>query len=335
MFVSCWFVLAACVSGSAVTHRQEKWNLQMVISSHGSRTINDQSSHAHDISIDPVSYVHIPKTGSGIATAVAHLLCGDKIRKGKIVKEPDQRLMNRCGPAHFQRFDIGHKPLKPGVDLSKVVTVLRQPRQRIISGYFHSFHDCRPLQRKYNFSVTDSTPKLPMGSNTINSSLLMEYADCVQACAINIITGHWCSHSDQDPSEQIAQAIDTVNKIGYVGITEQWELSICLFHAMYGGECLPAEFERVRPGLERKDTSDYDESAFGDWFPDDQLLYNVARKRFEQQMIEYNVNRHSCATRYCPKARRSFGYAKDSTISFLSAHGHQSGPLSLARSHST
>jgi hypothetical protein len=33
----------------------------------------------------------------------------------------------------------------------------------------------------------------------------------------------------------------------HAGITDEWDSSICLFHAMYGGRQLPVEFRNVRP----------------------------------------------------------------------------------------
>merc|ERR1719382_550591 len=32
----------------------------------------------------------------------------------------------------------------------------------------------------------------------------------------------------------------------FVGITEHWDLSVCLFHAMYGGPCTSHEFDTLR-----------------------------------------------------------------------------------------
>ena len=33
----------------------------------------------------------------------------------------------------------------------------------------------------------------------------------------------------------------------HAGITDEWDSSICLFHAMYGGRQLPVEFRNTRP----------------------------------------------------------------------------------------
>ena len=38
------------------------------------------------------------------------------------------------------------------------------------------------------------------------------------------------------------------NDFAFVGLTEEWDLSVCLFHRMFGGECHVREFLDVRPG---------------------------------------------------------------------------------------
>jgi len=135
-----------------------------------------------------------------------------------------------------------------------------------------------------------------------------------------MLTGYNCGDLHQTDKSRLKKAVKIVQKIGYVGLTEHWELSMCLWHAMFGGECIASEFKTLRPGLERKHGKYYDESAFGEWFPDDQILYEAAKKRVEQQMIAYNVNPHSCATKYCPKVQHLFaGYGNHSLASLLNS----------------
>merc|ERR1711982_201734 len=46
----------------------------------------------------------------------------------------------------------------------------------------------------------------------------------------------------------IALALDRLeNGFKFIGLTEEWNLSICLFHAMLGGKCLDWEFSKSRP----------------------------------------------------------------------------------------
>ncbi|CAK9071057.1 unnamed protein product [Durusdinium trenchii] len=50
------------------------------------------------------------------------------------------------------------------------------------------------------------------------------------------------------------QAVQRLREgFAFVGLTEEWDLSICLFHAMFGGPCHSSEFHNARPGQHAKD----------------------------------------------------------------------------------
>lgn len=123
--------------------------------------------------------------------------------------------------------------------------MIRHPVQRVISGWFDDKHDCR-------------------GAATIGV-----YAKCVKSCAAQMILGSPCGASlpDGEPdlfAHEPSEAVDRIRKFGFVGITEEWELSVCLFHAMFGGDCLPVEFPKDRAGTALKaKTGLYDPEAVG------------------------------------------------------------------------
>lgn len=83
----------------------------------------------------------------------------------------------------------------------------------------------------------------------------------------------------------------------FVGLTSEWDSSICLFHKMLGGMALPVEFMNTRPHSGNPshpksvtDTRRYRESSFRNlegspvddlWHDQwDEALYKVAQKRF-------------------------------------------------------
>uniref|UniRef100_A0A7S2AX14 Uncharacterized protein n=1 Tax=Alexandrium andersonii TaxID=327968 RepID=A0A7S2AX14_9DINO len=75
----------------------------------------------------------------------------------------------------------------------------------------------------------------------------------------------------------------------FVGLMEEFDLSVCLFHAMFGGECLPVEFENMRKGGPR---SSYPELA--DLYNVDQVLYDIAAERFWRDVKAFGVHREFC-----------------------------------------
>merc|ERR1711870_43256 len=46
--------------------------------------------------------------------------------------------------------------------------------------------------------------------------------------------------------EEIQLAINRVQEMTFVGITEEWNLSICLFHSIYGSTCSGHDFINTR-----------------------------------------------------------------------------------------
>merc|ERR1719401_1302395 len=82
----------------------------------------------------------------------------------------------------------------------------------------------------------------------------------------------------------------------FVGITEQWDLSVCLFRAMFGGECVSSDFSNTRQGNLSSSTSLYDTSelyGFVDVY--DGPLYAKAQTMFEQDLKLYEVDEDKCA----------------------------------------
>jgi len=267
--------------------------------------------------IEPIYYLHVPKCGSSFATAVAHLACGDKIDRESTVDEPGnpvdhlatQKWNKKCGDGRFARFESGHEPLDPTMSdesLSKVVMMVREPNARISSGYMHNLHDCFPLQKKYNIKHQDAQPWQPDGE--LDPSILEEYARCVHSCMTNMLIGHSCAYYRGEPSEE-QQSLDReaalarLPKLGFVGLTDQWDLSVCLWHAKFGGECLPAEFRNVRPARTQYSAADLSESSH----VNDRAIYDRAAELFAADLAAHGVTPEACARTYCPEVAHLFG----------------------------
>ena len=100
----------------------------------------------------------------------------------------------------------------------------------------------------------------------------------------------------------------------YVGLTDEWALSICLLHAKLGGRCLRAEFDNSRPTTSRltrlpwiRNTSLRDYTAWaaeevarvGD--PFDEALYEAVEARFRAEVAQHRLSRERCEA-LCPDA---------------------------------
>ena len=121
------------------------------------------------------------------------------------------------------------------------LTMLRQPEQRILSGYYDDLHS-------WPYYLFDNRP--PRSE--------LEYAKIVAGCGVKLLTrdghsaerGHYntvCGDPAPATHDETALAIERlIEGFPFVGIQEEPVQSICLFHAMFGGTCTPQEFDGVR-----------------------------------------------------------------------------------------
>lgn len=102
-----------------------------------------------------------------------------------------------------------------------------------------------------------------------------------------------------------AKAVERLDGFAFVGIVEAWGLSVCLFHAMYAGECLPVEFENTRPARSMPDTflnHTSNATEFGGYHDSyDWPLYVASVARFKKDLARFNVTPGMCEE-LCPNA---------------------------------
>jgi len=264
----------------------------------------NNETEGSEANIEPIFYVHIPKAGSSIATSIVHLVCGNKVDSHLAILDPGQTQtwQNKCGRNKIRRFKSSHDPLDLKVDLSTVVTMARPAKQRIISGYMHSLHDCPRLQRMKGIQANP-----PWKIDQIDRQLLIQYAKCVEGCATSMFSGHRCTEERNLHQIQadVPGVVAKIPKMGFVGLTNHWDLTICMWHARFGGECLEAEFANLRPG--KYGDFAHDESLLESSFnPVDDAVYEAAAKHFMSDMKKYDVTPKTCAITYCPKMAHLF-----------------------------
>merc|ERR1711879_923840 len=79
------------------------------------------------------------------------------------------------------------------------------------------------------------------------------------------------------------------------GITEEWRQSVCLFHAMFGGECHLRELHAWHSQLRPYNISDL--KGFKD--EHDGMLYEHAVYAFRAKLQDYAVTPASCDSQIC------------------------------------
>jgi hypothetical protein len=173
------------------------------------------------------------------------------------------------------------------------VTVLRQPEQRLISGHrgLHGWH------------LHGSQPQL------------REYAERLKGCQVRMLARGGrvqCDFREAPPSEaETGGAVALLKQFQFVGITEEWELTVCLWHRMFGGDAATsASISAPKPWWHRCNATQfhnfkrsrggaYDTSALiGFRDEPDHRLYAMAKYLFRRRLARFNVTHTACAPCY-------------------------------------
>lgn len=114
----------------------------------------------------------------------------------------------------------------------------------------------------------------------------------IRGCQVKMLTGYSCASAVTVTPAMLEQAKAVVREAAFVGLTEAWNDSICLFSAMYGGPLPAVAFANTRQTdgagqLYNKDEALLHYSAADD--PDDWQLYLTAKQRFSALQLQYGL----------------------------------------------
>jgi len=108
-----------------------------------------------------------------------------------------------------------------------------------------------------------------------------------------------CESCLESASEDLPVALERLKGFAFIGLTEHFELSVCLFHAMFGGTCFPVESMNMRPGVETYDSDELLSELDGFEDIHDNAVYAAASNRFWSDIETFKVNNATCA-KLCP-----------------------------------
>ena len=107
-----------------------------------------------------------------------------------------------------------------------------------------------------------------------------------------------CGHSPPPSVEETSRAKDILSQMQFVGLTEKWDLTVCLWHARFGPpSCDPSEFVDTRPGEMAAEntwygTKPFEQTGFRD--EHDGALYKHAENLFWGALHRLNLTRDQC-----------------------------------------
>lgn len=286
--------------GESVEQRRVEWNRDYSIRLGSALAAGRSQRHQRFL-----RWLHVPKTGTSFVNTLVRWGCPGAAKRDTFVVPRKERpkelaltydesfswdwlftnesgrewLRENCegrlvtrhpnsGEHHYTMYM--HLALRTW-EVSNAVAMFRLPLQRTYSNYMH-------LSLHYNESRAPREPlhkfltKRQFWSQQTKLVLGRHYRD------VQVVTRR----------DALKAALIVKKRLKFVGLTEEFELSSRLFHAMFGGVPHRAQFENIRPGLSRYQSSEkrassfrYDESQFNGWTdPADDFVYNAARQRF-------------------------------------------------------
>merc|ERR1712232_914309 len=112
-----------------------------------------------------------------------------------------------------------------------------------------------------------------------------------------MMTGWSCRWSDVKPTLQQTKLAITLldSQFIFVGLTEHWSLSVCLFHAMFGGPCRRWEFAPGRCATCKRGKTlklTHNTSSLMGWRDEiDAHVYTHASEIFWRNVAKYKISK--------------------------------------------
>jgi len=201
-----------------------------------------------------------------------------------------------------------HEPLPPNIDdatLSTYTTMLREPRSRLASAYAYIAKE-GPQGGWGAGPAADIYNRIMQGKSPGNDDLLASMV----GCQTRMLTGDWCMVDIPQNRSNIDLAKSRLDKFMFVGLLEEWELSMCLFNFRMTGK----RFVETCQLLNTRPTAGGDRSkaSYGQYdtagYPEDHAdaeVYAHAKERFNEEIAKYGITKISCASTYNGEPREA------------------------------
>lgn len=213
-------------------------------------------------------WLHIPKTGTSFGNTVYRYACprlphaarltkidfpgterGQKMKKLVEMFPPERWCPTDAlatKPPYERRAGVecriaGHKPIVDGRETGqRGVAMFRSSLHRLKSAYGHGKHAFgMPPEMKAALDLT------------VGFEAYARF-DGISGCMSKMMIGVNCGQSHTLSVPDLVQAIERLHTaLGFVGITEYWNTSMCLFHAQFGGHVDGDGFVNVRAAADR------------------------------------------------------------------------------------
>lgn len=148
-----------------------------------------------------------------------------------------------------------------------------------------------PFLRQFLYSHGLSHAAIRAIAASWNATRSLPLAECaaldgMSGCQTKMTLGVPCAAPFELNASHLAEAVRRVgHDFRYVGLTDRWDASVCLFHASLGGSPVPAQFLNTRPRAPGGRGQRVSERAALPADPWDEALYAAAAARFARDVL--------------------------------------------------
>lgn len=114
------------------------------------------------------------------------------------------------------------------------VGLFREPRARLVSAFNHN---------KHSFGIGPARPVFVESVQTLEDYV---NTPAIKSCTTKMLIGKMCATPVNITASDRSLALSNLRGFAFVGLTEAFNASVCLFHHMHGGPVFPFEFAYVR-----------------------------------------------------------------------------------------
>lgn len=240
-------------------------------------------------------WLHFPKTGTSFWSTIYQYACR---KKGTMDLDISPFWKEQCGSCYdfavkerfppdefcdadaFSTLETQHRPLQPahGDVPENTVTFFREPQERLLSAAVNSHMSGFSPE---NFKAARAKCYTPV----LDPHCFVQYPG-IRGCQARMLTGGMCADDNAAKGApfpvNVQSALAVVQRLGFIGLTEEWNDSVCLFHKMFGGDVRQEEFKNFH--LSNHVKPDVDVSD-----PVDGPVYQAAKARFHALLKEHGA----------------------------------------------
>jgi len=252
----------------------------------------------------PIEWVHVPKTGTSFINTLYHIpgvcpglpssaMVSDKSNIDGTLFKARYDLENMCNSSnidlhrgtHYGIEGETHPPFGPlapvlGIDIreggpgwsvgkGRFMMMMRQPERRFLSARHFAEE----------------------------TGLAQEHAE--PGCVTKMLTRstYGCRGSPVTRAEIDEAKIRVQTGFSFIGMTDKWNLSLCLFNTMFNQKCQAFQFFNTRPTSSSSESeTESDATLLKDFRDPDSELFPIGVAIFESNLKKYNVSEASCRT---------------------------------------